>query len=122
MGSQASEDAKAIADIEAQEEVTMKQEQPTQAQLQELWEWCGFKIRGETEGEKLWYAPDGIVFNCGAPPLDLNNLFKYAIPKLKSEFPNWKSVLLDWLNCLTGDYEKDVPTLFWLIWGVIHGK
>ena len=60
----------------------MSDKQPTQKQIKEFWEWCGFRLHGEVPGEHLWYAPDGIVFNCGLPIIDLNNLFKYAFAKL----------------------------------------
>ena len=50
-------------------------------ELQEFWEWCGFSIRA-----------DGWLI---AP--DLNNLFKYAVPKFFEEFGETAlGKLLDW--------------------------
>ena len=87
-------------------------DKPTEAQWKELLEWCGFKGKldyikdaGEREGRLVYVSP----------PLDLNNLFKHAVPKLKAEYRNWKSVLHDWVDELTGDCEKDALSLFWLL-------
>ena len=44
--------------------------EPTEAQIEELWEWCGF-----------YDVEDGVPPPIGTPPIDLNNLFKYAVPK-----------------------------------------
>ncbi len=107
-------------------------EQPTQAQWEEVLKWAGFKKRGETERETLWYAPDGVVFNCGAPRLDLNNLFKYAEKPLVDHFikitateEEYRQAYFDFLCEWLEKYiyhEPHNPTLalFWTIWEVIH--
>jgi hypothetical protein len=50
---------------------------PTQAQLKKFWEWCGFKqlptYRTYLLGDEHFTL---------LPDLDLNNLFKYAVPRL----------------------------------------
>ncbi|KKN74763.1 hypothetical protein LCGC14_0388050 [marine sediment metagenome] len=59
--------------------------EPTQEQIKEFWEACGLhhyvspkeKISYE---DNHWIAPDGTKYS-GYPPIDLNNLFKYAVPK-----------------------------------------
>jgi hypothetical protein len=49
---------------------------------QKFWEWCGFtRYDRWTTNEQGWKAPNGDKF-LDAPPIDLNNLFKYAVPKL----------------------------------------
>ena len=54
--------------------------QPTEAQIKEFWEWCGFG-QNTTYGEGQFYNyPDG--GSARLPELDLNNLFKYAVPKV----------------------------------------
>ena len=53
--------------------------EPTKAQVKEFWEGCGFKV---ALGRMYWY-PDGGSAKV-LPPIDLNNLFKYAVPKLYS--------------------------------------
>jgi len=90
-------------------------EQPTREQLERIWKWCGMVENEPTiyEGKtyRSYTMPDG-RWQALYPSLDLNNLFRYAIPVLKKEYRNWKSILLDWLNNLTGDYEKDTLALF----------
>ncbi len=59
--------------------------EPTHKEQKELWEWCGF-----TPIEGRWYRlpegfferRDGVPFNAVTPlpPIDLNNLFEYAVP------------------------------------------
>ncbi len=69
---------------------------PTEAQRKEFWEWCGFKwrksiglrrvldSRGLTPimSQEGWYYQDKYYGCHELPPIDLNNLFKYAVPKL----------------------------------------
>ena len=59
-----------------------------------FWEWYGFYIQPDKEYpqcEEL-FAPDGEhvmssvkILPCHYPPIDLNNLFKYAVPKYIDE-------------------------------------
>ncbi len=66
---------------------------PTDEQIKEFWEWCGFKhdvpfpeyakrkdiSHPERFTKEQWYIPGDY---CGKiPPIDLDNLFKYAVPK-----------------------------------------
>ena len=44
---------------------------PTEEQIKELWEWCGWQLEANIDGFVL-------------PPIDLNNLFRYAVPKFCS--------------------------------------
>ena len=71
----------------------MEAKQPTQEQIKEFWEWCGFRWEGEDEvGKGFWLSPDGYAY-CYPnnhltstellPFIDLNNLFKYAVPRLQ---------------------------------------
>ena len=48
-------------------------------ELQEFWEWCGGEFTTKTQSAMR--MPDGSIFHV-CPPIDLNNLFKYAVPKL----------------------------------------
>lgn len=77
--------------------------QPTQEELKEFWEWCGFKhevpeiaqiakkeaeVIGQKNIERFdieqWYIPGKY---CGAmPPLTLDNLFRWARPDSSVEF------------------------------------
>ena len=95
--------------------------EPTQGQLEEFYEGCGFYVQPDSryEGWQNLYSPDGThiitakpIRPCHYPKLDLNNLWKYAIPQLYKEYRNWCSLLYDWVDQCTGDYEKDTLLLF----------
>jgi len=49
----------------------------TNEQIKEFWEWCGGIKRGE-----WWDFQDGESIPQWELDIDLNNLFKYAVPKL----------------------------------------
>ena len=65
---------------------------PTDEQIKEFWEWCGWEIYSNEECQ--YYSrfgrgkdPDGrIIFE--SPTIDLNNLFKYAVPKVYKQYAN----------------------------------
>jgi len=61
--------------------------EPTQEQWVELLEWCGFKFFEPVEGGAIDVLyPDGSLClsssKMAVPPMDLNILFEYAVPKL----------------------------------------
>lgn len=96
-----------------------KKSNPSDKQIREFWEWCGLKVK---ETENIYHEPitvlqepNGCSLMVGEPKLDLNNLARYAIPKLMIEYHNWRSVLHDWVDGLTGDCEKDALSLYWLL-------
>ena len=100
--------------------------QPTREQIKEFWEWCGlvsFKDRLGVVYEydrKLHKSP---------PDLDLNNLFKYAVPKLdniklvKNVAPSgdvfWNGTAEYIPNVKVVTHEDPALALFWAIWEVI---
>lgn len=98
-----------------------KEQQPTQEQIKEFWEWCGFKFIHEDytpiHTAELQY-PDGHLeeWNGWGDLLDLNNLFKYAVPALKLRYRHWRTILREWVETITGDTEKDTKQLFIGIW------
>ena len=64
---------------------------PTDEQIKKFWERCGFwqytiwhGFMGLTS-HKEWIDPKGDIYGDNLPPIDLNNLFKYAVPKLKRD-------------------------------------
>lgn len=139
--------------------------EPTEEQIKELWEWCGLEVKllwgyydAETgyfkpnpTGEKTardieqeWCFRDGeqqLTWCEELPPIDLNNLSLYAIPKLIKDITTELEIHFDYLpnpdkwNCMLGDgfYEfgeskyniktasGDTPALalFWAIYSVI---
>ena len=93
-----------------------RKSQPLESEVKEFWEGYGFTRNKQNIGrgsEYLWNYPDAQLGTL--PSLDLNNLSRYAIPQLIKEYHNWKSVLHDWVDGLTGDYEKDTLSLYWKI-------
>ena len=101
----------------------MENKPPTQKQQQEFWERLGFKSRWLEPHIRIiqWKYPNGDV-RAKLPRIDLNNLFKYAVPKLKGEYHNWKPILHDWVDGLMGDYKRDALALFWAIWKVVEKR
>lgn len=99
--------------------------EPTQEQIKEFWEWCGLTHRKMKGGFNYWYNATGLLESIFTPPIDLNNLFKYAMPKLY----NWdltKSglTITASVSLALGDTHYQVnpdPTLalFWAIYKVI---
>ena len=101
--------------------------EPTQEQIKEFWEWCGFTYRHaeivDASACKIFITSS--YFNgieTQIPDANLNNLFEYAIPQIAKEYHNWKSILHDWVESLTGDYEKDVLLLFAQLYDIIKEK
>jgi hypothetical protein len=66
--------------------------QPTDEQIKEFWEWCGFEYAGRGgyyENISCYKYPDGKY--CELPPIDLNNLFSYYQKYLEGEVINGDS-------------------------------
>ena len=68
-----------------------KKSYPSKSEIKEFWEWCGFSLYEDTEGEWkscfYWHNPPDTE-EWGAtwlPPIDLNNLFKYAVSQSKMD-------------------------------------
>lgn len=113
--------------------------QPTQEKIKEFWEWCGFHYQKLTdlepryrhEGNLRWVYPTGDVGVL--PPLDLNNLFRYAVPKLLNcnlygNVPNaWKARVslppsedVHVPPLVEGEWDNDPAlAIFWSIWEAI---
>lgn len=70
-----------------------------------FWEWCG--VKGECQ---IWDCFNKSEENCSVcpywkyPPIDLNNLFKYAVPKVLT---NGR-----WLGMVTVQYSEGVRYLW----------
>ena len=104
---------------------------PTDEQVKELWEWCGFRIEQE-ESAVTWYDSTGeIIF--GYPSIDLNNLSEYAVPtllagdkysiKIYTHKANNEVTVLAHYAEDKGSYAGNPDlalALFWAIWEVIH--
>lgn len=105
-------------------------DKPTEEQGEEFWKGCGISFVPKKENmifgnvkQNHWDLRDHLLYPDGTrhleyPSIDLNNLWKYAIPQLCKEYPNWRSILHDWVDQCTGDYKKDTLALFWALWEV----
>lgn len=105
--------------------------EPTQEQIKEFWEWCGFaydeKDRGSTWVGGKWKYGTGYSWT-ELPPIDLNTLFRWATPKVipllkgsDHEFFGWKRLLDNWLPYLVLG-EDPALALFWVLWQVKEGE
>ena len=100
---------------------------PTEEQIKKFWERCGFIFEktGQRHIPELfevyqWRYPDGEHYD-KLPPIDLNNLFEYAVPKTKTY-----DYLIDWAIQTAHAYVDNrsgydpALALFWAIWKVIN--
>ncbi len=90
--------------------------EPTGAQIKEFWEWCGL-IWGVGGG---WFEPIPKTYLGDSLPIDLNNLFLYAVPKLllSSDKINYYVVIREWYQILLLHQVDPALALFWIIWEV----
>ena len=80
----------------------MTDKQPMQAQWEEVLKWCGFKFISKKEDIRFggkqsywdtvdyWLYPDGHKV-LSFPPLDLNSLFEFAVPKLREAVRDYEA-------------------------------
>jgi len=98
---------------------------PTDEQQRRLWEWCDVKFKIVGRCDRRWSAPEGEPWYPGQPDLTLDNLVKWAVPRLESYeidmtlVPNGKGRAV----VRIGHYEPvdDISlrdALFWAIWKV----
>ena len=93
---------------------------PTDEQIQEFWEWCGFKFSYPIPPHII--NPDGETCD-DELGIDLNNLFKYAVPKVRKELSplNYGMVMYDWLHQFVETDKDPALALFWAIYEIIKG-
>jgi hypothetical protein len=112
----------------------MENKQPTQEQINEFWEWCGWKkvmkrhlVNQDTFEEHYemgyWRNPDGGKWGLDKQP-DLNNIFRWAVPELKKKLSELRlgKLAVDWLQAVIYDNQDPVLALFFPILEVIHGN
>ena len=115
----------------------MTDKKPTEEQIKEFWEGCGFmwQKRGKYESDGyIMFAPGKFQTyqtHIWLPLVDLNNLFKYAVPKtynpcqieLLKDDDTWRARVSDYLSIEKGTVFSDKDpaiALFWAIWEVIN--
>ena len=108
---------------------------PTREQIQWLWEQCGIKYEPDEDEFKVIF-PDGEWYNFGhdwkmdeiEPEIDLNSLFKYAVPKLDIERINLYPATKDRWGCYFDNWYQDhnvgetpALALFWATYKAFGG-
>ena len=102
--------------------------EPTQEQIKEFLEWCGWKEKPIARSfrtidwpDYAWHDPNGEAHpDTGLPPIDLNNLFKYVPKRMTNAL--WRKIIREWASCLTGDYGKDTLLLFAQTYAIMKEK
>ena len=116
--------------------------QPTPEQVQKFWEWCGWRT---IKRSFLHYSPEQIASPkslsleyavTSFPPIDLNSLFKWAVPKVEEIY----CFSLELLDNGTGTFRVAIYqhvfdskiwfghntdpalALFWAIWQVMESE
>lgn len=104
-------------------------DKPTQEQVETLLKWCGWEYRRSNphhfadniEAQKRdygWYHPldkgEGYV---NIPRIDLNLLFRYAVPRLFETVGESKAIglLIDWVKSLRKRTSKGYWDFFWVL-------
>ncbi len=97
-------------------------DKPTDEQVKEFWEWCG---------QERYYCGKEIDIQ-HFPRIDLNNLFKYAVPKaldkLETRFDTLTNTIRGlellfpkWIDNLRKGYSVE-DALFWAIYEVMKNS
>ncbi len=98
--------------------------EPTKAQIKVVWEWCG--LNEQPSGS--WYTDSGEYVYMQIIPIDLGNLFKYAVPKVIdiimaeqkcSSDVAYAILFKKWLQELELDIPQYSKTLFWALYSLI---
>ena len=96
---------------------------PTKEQIQWLWEQC--RARCIKCNKLIKVKSQRINSDCCCYSyeldLDLNNLFKYAVPKIKTTF--WRAeMLINWIFRIVYYNEDPALSLFWAIKKALGGR
>ena len=106
---------------------------PTQEQTEEFWEWCGLYKVLASDGKYHWFKGEEIVSPTDSnhiPIVNLDNLFKWAVPKLLAMGFQMAQPNIDYHvfiivrkndRIITVDETDKDPALaiFWAIWRAI---
>jgi len=102
----------------------IEDKKPSESEIKDFWKWCGFTTKKRYEdlprGRVVildYVSPNGKTLD-DYPPIDLNNLFQYAIPQLVKTVGKHEAYLLI-SGCLSkhmllGDSFED--ELFWAVY------
>ena len=96
----------------------------TNEQIKEFWEWCGVNY------EEVPVEYTGFPHIKTRPPIDLNNLFKYAMPRIDNFvvkliydpfYRHWIASINDAMVIKIGEDKDPALALFLAIRGVMYG-
>lgn len=85
---------------------------PTDEQIKEFWEWCGLKVIQSADGYLMVKNAKG---HTSWLDVDLNNLFKYAVPKVGK---NHMGLFAFWIRQAVVEDKDPALALFWALWEV----
>jgi len=94
---------------------------PTKEQVREFWQWIGWEFSKDGRYYRLNPKASGWGVVKYLPPLDLNNLFKYGLPKVReilgaNELSN---KLQGWINDVIQCGLDPSSSLFWIIYKIL---
>jgi len=102
--------------------------EPTDKQIQWLWKQCGFDdLYGKGDWSYRVASFDWRYYGQKLPPIDLNNLFKHAVPKLEEchliTFRQNEYYAIAKLNGKVSDATNKDPALalFWAFFKALGG-
>ncbi len=92
--------------------------EPTKEQIKWLWEQCGFSRDGA-----WWISPNNKRTDVFPPRLDLNNLFRYAVPLLEGKlgYKEAYKLLIRWITEVI-EGKDPAESLFWAVFKALGGK
>ncbi len=115
----------------------MEVKSPTEEQVKEFWKWCGFEYRHEEIIDASTYKifttslwKDGLEVTEGEPKLDLNSLFRYAVPKLRfcslqstnTEPKYYAQASIQFADNHAQTNNDPALALFWAIYSIIEQR
>jgi len=108
--------------------------EPTKEEIKRFWEYWGFVFEEHNSRFEHWwtyFAPEDMLLEwhekhqkTGFPPLDLNSLFRYAVPKAIDKIMarlDWSRnaafniLFSNWRHELKNDLEYPALALFWAL-------
>ena len=100
-------------------------DRPTQEQIQRFWEGRGLEhktIKYLPDKKELWFYNGHWDYE--PPPIDLNNLVKYAVRELRERVGYVETVrlLVRWVMKFMKEGLDPALALFWALWQVKEGK
>ena len=103
---------------------------PTKEQIQWLWEQCGFEYSDDWSSTCPYKDPQGVILHSWKG-IDLNNLWKYAVPTVIDRIMTEQECSSDvaygilfkkWLQELELNIPHAALALFWAIYKCLGGK